>query len=65
MFLSEFEKMDSVMLVSIVNMKLRNEFNGQLDDFAKTYAIDEQHLVDKLAGAGFIYHQQLGRLIAK
>ncbi|GAL07619.1 DUF4250 domain-containing protein [Photobacterium aphoticum] len=54
MNLSNFEKMDPVMLMSIVNMKIRDEF-GDLDALVKYYDIDKDTLVAKLAAAGFDY----------
>ncbi|GAD81061.1 DUF4250 domain-containing protein [Vibrio ezurae] len=53
MNLSNFAAMDPVMLMSIVNMKLRDDFNGNLDELAKTYDIDKDSLITKLASAGF------------
>ncbi|KLV11703.1 MULTISPECIES: DUF4250 domain-containing protein [Photobacterium] len=54
MNLSNFEKMDPVMLMSIVNMKIRDEF-GDLDALVRYYDIDKDLLVAKLAAAGFDY----------
>ncbi|KLV08518.1 hypothetical protein ABT56_03900 [Photobacterium aquae] len=54
MNLSNFEKMDPIMLMSIVNMKIRDEF-GDLDALVKYYDIDKDALVAKLATAGFDY----------
>ncbi|WP_283597115.1 DUF4250 domain-containing protein [Photobacterium phosphoreum] len=52
MDLSKFETMDTVMLMSIVNMKIRDEFNT-LDDLVKFFDIDREQLIAKLATAGF------------
>ncbi|MDO6707819.1 DUF4250 domain-containing protein [Photobacterium sp. 1_MG-2023] len=54
MNLKQFETMDPVMLMSIVNMKIRDEF-GDLDSLIRFYEIDKDQLVAKLAGAGFDY----------
>ncbi|PSU28878.1 DUF4250 domain-containing protein [Photobacterium lutimaris] len=54
MNLNNFESMDPVMLMSIVNMKIRDEF-GDLDALVKYYDIDKKTLIAKLAGAGFDY----------
>ncbi|MFV0576329.1 MAG: DUF4250 domain-containing protein [Vibrio sp.] len=54
MNLANFENMDPVMLMSIVNMKLRDEF-GDLDNLVKAFDIDKQALITKLASAGFDY----------
>ncbi|WP_417884262.1 DUF4250 domain-containing protein [Vibrio rumoiensis] len=54
MNLANFESMDPVMLMSIINMKLRDEY-GDLDNLVKAFDIDKQALVNKLASAGFDY----------
>ncbi|AJR07654.1 DUF4250 domain-containing protein [Photobacterium gaetbulicola] len=54
MDLNKYETMDPVMLMSIVNMKIRDEF-GDLDALVKYYDIDKDKLVARLAGAGFDY----------
>ncbi|OEE74305.1 DUF4250 domain-containing protein [Enterovibrio norvegicus] len=54
MDLTGFETMDTVMLMSIVNMKLRDEFPS-LSELAKYFDIDTVALQTKLAGAGFEY----------
>ena len=61
MNLEKFEKMDPVMLMSIVNMKLRDECDGNLDDLVKTYAINRQALEEKLAVAGYNFIAQVGQ----
>jgi hypothetical protein len=61
MYLANFEKMDPVMLMSMVNMKLRDEFAGDLDDLAKSYAINRESLEEKLASAGFRFFPELGQ----
>ncbi|SMY38328.1 DUF4250 domain-containing protein [Photobacterium andalusiense] len=52
MDLSKFETMDTVMLMSIVNMKIRDEFNN-LDNLVKFFDIDREQLIAKLATGGF------------
>ena len=46
--------MDPIMLMSIVNMKIRDEF-GDLDSYVKFYELDKEALMTKLANAGFDY----------
>ena len=46
--------MDPVMLMSIVNMKIRDEF-GDLDSYVKFYELDKEALIQKMADAGFDY----------
>ncbi|MBW3694331.1 DUF4250 domain-containing protein [Vibrio sp. T187] len=53
MNLANFEKMDPVMLMSIVNMKLRDDFGGDLDRVVNFYDIDKAALLAKLKSAGF------------
>lgn len=45
---------DPFMLLSYVNMKLRDEYPS-LSDFCKSNDLDEISLVDTLASAGFEY----------
>ncbi|MCY9845777.1 DUF4250 domain-containing protein [Vibrio caribbeanicus] len=54
MNLEQFESMDPVILLSMVNMKIRDEF-GDLDNLVKFYDIDKAKLVKKLSDAGFDY----------
>ncbi|MGR6860922.1 DUF4250 domain-containing protein [Aliivibrio salmonicida] len=46
--------MDPVMLMSMVNMKIRDEF-GDLDSYVKFYELDKDTLIKKLTDAGFDY----------
>ncbi len=55
MDLTKFETMDTVMLMSIINLKLRDEFNGDLNELVKFFDIDRQALEAKLATAGFTF----------
>ncbi|MBE1277308.1 DUF4250 domain-containing protein [Enterovibrio baiacu] len=57
MDLKNFESMDAVMLMSIVNMKLRDDFNS-LDDLVRYFDIDAEALKAKLATAGFDYMEE-------
>lgn len=54
MDLKNFARMDPIMLMSILNMKLRDEFSS-LEDLSKFYEIDQTALIKKLADAGFEY----------
>ena len=45
---------DPVMLMSIVNMKIRDDF-GDLDSYVKFYELDKEALIQKMADAGFDY----------
>ncbi|MDD1795260.1 DUF4250 domain-containing protein [Enterovibrio makurazakiensis] len=57
MDLKRFESMDTVMLLSIVNMKLRDEFPS-LSELVKYFEIDESALISKLASGGFEYQKE-------
>ena len=61
MNLSNFEKMDPVMLMSIVNMKLRDDFGGDLDKLFAFFDIDRAALEAKLATAGFVFLPEAGQ----
>ncbi|MCL9783930.1 DUF4250 domain-containing protein [Vibrio sp. S4M6] len=61
MNLANFETMDAIMLMSIVNMKLRDDFNGDLDKLTNFFDISRQALEKKLADAGFEYLTDVGQ----
>lgn len=46
---------DPVMLMSFVNMKLRDHDYNSLQEFCDEAGIDENELIDKLKSAGFDY----------
>ncbi len=61
MNLANFETMDPVMLMSIVNMKLRDDFGGDLDKLVVFFDIDRTKLEQRLASAGFDYLPDAGQ----
>ncbi|MEZ9231799.1 DUF4250 domain-containing protein [Vibrio amylolyticus] len=61
MNLANFEKMDPVMLMSIVNMKLRDDFGGDLDQLVVFFDIDKASLEAKLSSAGFDFLPEAGQ----
>lgn len=61
MNLANFESMDPVMLMSIVNMKLRDDFGGDLDKLAAYFDIDKSALEAKLSTAGFDFLPEAGQ----
>ncbi|WP_375753055.1 DUF4250 domain-containing protein [Vibrio sp. HN007] len=61
MNLANFDTMDPVMLMSIVNMKLRDDFGGKLDELVKYFEISREALEAKLASAGFEYLPEAGQ----
>jgi len=64
MYLTTYATMDPIILMSIINMKLRNEFNNDLHDLVTTYAIDRRGLEKKLANAGFVFDEKAGKFIS-
>lgn len=61
MELANFDKMDPIMLMSIVNLKLRDDFNGDLNELVKVFDIDRTALEAKLATAGFEFLADIGQ----
>ena len=51
---------DPMMLVSLINMKLR-DFYPSLDALCEDMDIDKGQLLEKLASAGFEYNQNLNK----
>ena len=49
-----FETKDIMLLYSLVNMKLRDEFLD-LDDFVNYYGVDKKELLDRFSDAGYEY----------
>lgn len=52
---------DPFMLLSLVNMKLRDGAFESLSDFCKSEGIDEKELVSRLASAGFEWMPSAGQ----
>ncbi|MGF1773921.1 DUF4250 domain-containing protein [Vibrio wakamikoensis] len=61
MNLANFETMDPVMLMSIVNMKLRDDFGGDLDKLVNYFDISKPALIEKLASVGFDFLEDAGQ----
>lgn len=61
MNLANFATMDPIMLMSIINMKLRDDFDGDLDKLVSYFDIDRSALEAKLASAGFEFLPQVGQ----
>ncbi|WP_031578425.1 DUF4250 domain-containing protein [Ruminobacter sp. RM87] len=55
MAFENLSKMDPYILLSIVNMKLRDFDDHDLDSFCATYEINREELEKKLKDAGFEY----------
>ncbi|WP_413110910.1 DUF4250 domain-containing protein [Thaumasiovibrio sp. DFM-14] len=54
MDIRNYKKMDPVMLMSIINMKIRDEY-GDLNNLVAALELDKEALINKLAMAGFDY----------
>lgn len=48
---------DPVMLLSYVNLKLRDYYKN-LDDLCENEDMDKQALLDKLTGIGYVYKEE-------
>lgn len=53
---------DPVMLLSFVNMKLR-DFYGSLDIFCEESDADRQDIIDKLSGIGYHYDEDRNQFV--
>lgn len=51
---------DPFMLLSFVNMKLRDEFES-LDELCSTLDLDRNSLIEKLGSAGFEYNSAINQ----
>ena len=49
-----FETKDIMLLYSLINMKLRDEFLD-LDDLTNYYGVDKKELLDRFSNAGYEY----------
>lgn len=49
-----FETKDTMLLYSLVNMKLRDEFLD-LDDLVNYYGVDKKELLDRFSNNGYEY----------
>jgi len=58
-----FEKMDAYMTLSIINMKLRDEFST-LEDFSSYYNIDKEDVLNKFKNIGYCYDVNLNQFKA-
>lgn len=56
--------MDAHMLLSILNMKLRDEFDT-LEDLIKSYDLDREELINKLSKSGYIYNIEINQFMQK
>ena len=57
-------KKDPYMLLSVVNMKLRDEA-ANLEELCKTYDKDQNELVEQLLAIGYVYDASHNQFIAQ
>lgn len=62
MSLTRYATMDPLMLMSIVNMKLRDECPS-LEDLARRYDISQSGLQERLAQAGYHYQPATNQFV--
>ena len=48
---------DPVMLLSYVNLKLRDYYNS-VDELCAAENVEKQSILDKLAGIGYVYNEE-------
>lgn len=53
---------DPVMLLSYVNLKLRDYYRS-LDDLCEGEDVEKQTLLDKLTGIGYVYNEQNNQFV--
>ncbi|MCR5060338.1 MAG: DUF4250 domain-containing protein [Saccharofermentans sp.] len=53
---------DPVMLLSFVNMKLRDEYSS-LDEMCSSLMLDKENICSKLAEVNYIYDEELNKFV--
>lgn len=53
-------KMDSFILLSWVNTKLRDEFHS-IDSFCEYYELDKRDIIEKLEAIGYSYNEEVNQ----
>lgn len=53
---------DPVMLLSYVNLKLR-DFYASLDDLCEDEDVDKQTILDKLSAIGYVYNRDRNQFV--
>lgn len=61
MNLSNYLTMDPIMLFSLINTKLRDDFDGDLDRLVSSFDLDKAKLIERLATAGFEFLSDVGQ----
>ena len=53
---------DPVMLLSLINTKLR-DYNSSLDDFCKEYNLDKEYITEKLSMIDYHYDEYKNKFV--
>ena len=53
---------DPVMLLSLINTKLR-DYNSSLDDLCKEYNLDKEYIIEKLSMIDDHYNKELNQFV--
>ena len=53
---------DPVMLLSFINLKLRDYYKN-LDDLCDGEDIEKQTVLDKLSGIGYVYNEEINQFV--
>lgn len=62
MDLENFKTMDVFMLLSIVNLKLR-DYYGSLDSLCEDLNIDKNFLIERLKSANYVYNEENNQFV--
>lgn len=52
-----------IMLLSFVNMKLRDEY-ADLDDLCQDFAVEKELVIEKLQSVGYVYSEDRRQFVA-
>lgn len=60
---NEFDSLpnDPAMLLSVINMKLRDDYDGDIRRMCDDWGITLRQLTDRMAAAGWEYNETSGR----
>ena len=61
--MESLNRKDPYMMLSIVNMKLRDECNS-LEELCKSYAIDMEELLRRMDAIGYSYKESINQFVS-
>lgn len=61
MNLASYETMDPILLFSLINTKLRDDYAGNLDKLVSVHDLNKEKLLARLATAGFEFLPEVGQ----